>query len=352
MRQVFYLLIIPLFLLAPFMGLGASLVGFDEKAQALALPVQDINNEVNSLGESVFALRESARVMTDTIVEQEKEYQEQQRILQELASRSHEYKQDSDQIYEERILAMLGPPIDSYCSNRVEIKVFKLDELGYRGYIAKIKLFDPGAVKVVLGKDTLGQTETTSSAVARSGAILGINGGGVYSSVQGGRTRIMPIGNTVIDGKLVNRDFSPSNGDVFFAGIDRKGKMIGGRFYDKASLMGLNPWQGVSFLPILIENGQPQPVPKEWKTTKQPRTIIGEYANGDFIMIVVDGRQSDWSSGVTLERLQIKLAELGVKEGYNLDGGGSSTFVFNGKVLNRPSDGRERPVATNIVILP
>lgn len=352
MRQAFYLLIITLFLLAPFLGSAACLIGFDKKVQALALPVQDINNEVNSLGEDLFALRDRAAAMSDTIIEQEKEYQEQQRILQELAARSHEYKQDSDQIYEERILAMLGPPIDSYRSDRVEIKVFKLDELGYRGYIAKVKLFDPRALKVVLGKDTLGQTETTSSAVARTGAILGINGGGFYSSVQGGKTRIMPIGNTIIDGKLVNRDFSPSNGEVFFAGIDRNGKMIGGRFYDKASLMSLNPWQGVSFLPILIKNGQPLPVPKEWETTKQPRTIIGEYANGDFIMIVVDGRQSDWSSGVTLERLQIKLAELGVKEGYNLDGGGSSTFVFRGKVLNRPSDGKERPVATNIVILP
>lgn len=69
-------------------------------------------------------------------------------------------------------------------------------------------------------------------------------------------------------------------------------------------------------------------------------------------MIVVDGRQADWSSGVTLERLQVKLSELGVKEGYNLDGGGSSTFIFKGVVLNRPSDGRQRPVFTNIVILP
>jgi len=66
----------------------------------------------------------------------------------------------------------------------------------------------------------------------------------------------------------------------------------------------------------------------------------------------VDGRQADWSSGVTLERLQVKLAELGVKEGYNLDGGGSSTFVFKGEVLNRPSDGKQRPVVTNIVIMP
>jgi exopolysaccharide biosynthesis protein len=352
MRWKVSLIIIPLFLLAPFIGLASSLIGFEHRAQALSLPIQDINKGADSLEESLFALRQNATIMSEIAAEQEREYQEQQKILQELASRSQEHKQNSDQIYEERILAMLGPPVESYRSGRVEIKVFKLDELGYRGYIAKVKLFDPNAVKVVLGKDTLGQTETTSSAVARTGAILGINGGGFYSSVQGGRTRIMPIGNTVIDGKLVNHDFSPSNGEVFFAGIDRNGKMIGGKFYDKESLMSLQPLQGVSFLPVLIKDGLPLAVPKEWATTKQPRTIIGEYANGDFIMIVVDGRQSDWSSGVTLERLQIKLAELGVKEGYNLDGGGSSTFVFQGRTLNRPSDGKQRPVSTNIVILP
>ena len=38
-------------------------------------------------------------------------------------------------------------------------------------------------------------------------------------------------------------------------------------------------------------------------------------------MIVIDGRQNDWSIGVTLETLQDKLLELGVKEAYNLDGG-------------------------------
>jgi exopolysaccharide biosynthesis protein len=39
-------------------------------------------------------------------------------------------------------------------------------------------------------------------------------------------------------------------------------------------------------------------------------------------------------------------------EGYNLDGGGSSTMVFKGQVLNRPSDGKERKVSNNIVIMP
>lgn len=352
MRLKAYLVIIPLFLLAPFIGLAGSLIGFEDKAQALSLPVQNINEGVNSVEESLSALRHSSTVMSEIVAEQEREYQEQQQILQELANRSQEHKHISDQMYEERILAMLGPPVESFSSKRVEIKVFKLNELGYRGYIAKVKLFNPQAVKVVLGRDTLGRTETTGSAVKRTGAVLGINGGGFYSSVQGGQTRLMPIGNTVIDGKMVNHDFSPSNGDVFFAGINRDGKMIGGKFYDKETLMSIRPLQGVSFLPVLIKDGKPLSVPKEWAKTKQPRTIIGEYANGDFILIVVDGRQSDWSSGVTLERLQIKLAELGVKEGYNLDGGGSSAFVFQGRTLNRPSDGKQRPVSTNIVILP
>lgn len=351
MRWKVLLFIIPLFLLGPFIGLATALTGFGQQAQALSLPVQEINGGVTSVEKSLLAIRQNATIMSETLALQEKEYQEQQKILQELASRSQGHKQASDQIYEERILAMLGPPVESFRSKRVEIKVFKLGELGYRGYIAKVKLFDPSAVKVVLGKDKLGETETTGSAVNRTGAVLGINGGGFYSSVQGGRNRIMPIGNTVIDGEFAT-GFSPSNGDVFFAGISQDGKMIGGKFYDKESLMSLRPLQGVSFLPVLIKGGQPLTVPKEWKTTKQPRTIIGEYANGDFILIVVDGRQSDWSSGVTLERLQIKLAELGVKEGYNLDGGGSSAFVFQGKTLNRPSDGKQRPVANNIVILP
>ncbi|NLB17161.1 MAG: phosphodiester glycosidase family protein, partial [Syntrophomonadaceae bacterium] len=210
-----------------------------------------------------------------------------------------------------------------------------------------LKLYDPSVVRVILGKDELGSLETTSSAVKRTGAILGVNGGGFFNSGK----KILPIGNTVVNGKLVT-GFNPSNGDVFFTGISKSGKLIGGKFYDEESLTRLNPQQGVSFLPILIKGGQPQPVPKEWETTKQPRTIIGEYANGDFILIVVDGRQSDWSSGVTLERLQNKLAELGVKEGYNLDGGGSSAMVFKGKVLNRPSDGKQRSVSNNIVIVP
>lgn len=343
--------LIAVFLLAPFIGGGLVLVGFEQQAEALALPLEGVDQAADRLESSVSNLWQNTAFLSQVIAEQEREYKEQEKILQELASRSQDQKEMSDQMYEKRILTMLGPAIDSYRSQRVDIKVFKLDELGYRGYIAKAKLFDPSVVKVVLGQDKLGESETTSSAVQRTGAILGVNGGGFYSAVKDGKTGIFPIGNTIVDGEFVT-GFHPSNGEVFFAGISQYGKLIGGHFREEKALLNLKPVQGVSFLPILIQGGKPLPLPQEWKNTKHPRTIIGEYANGDFILIVVDGRQSDWSSGVTLERLQIKLIELGVKEGYNLDGGGSSAMVFKGQVLNRPSDGKQRPVANNIVIMP
>jgi exopolysaccharide biosynthesis protein len=340
-----------IFLMAPVIGLGLALTGFAGHSRAMALPLEDIEPAVTAAEGRLEDLQRNIAFINEMLEEQERQYQEQQNILQELASRSQEHKQASDQIYEERILAMLGPPIRVHQSERVEVKVFKLDELGYRGFIAKVKLFDPAAFRVVLAKDKLGEKETPAQAAARTGAILCINGGGFYSFMQNGRQYTYPIGNVVIDGKLVG-DFQPSSEDIFFAGIRQDGKLVGGIFYDKQSLIELKPWQGVGFVPILIQGGKPLPLPKKWQNTRHPRTIIGEYANGDLILIVVDGRQDDWSNGVTLERLQIKLIELGVKEGYNLDGGGSSIFIYDNEVLNRPSDGSQRAMATNIVILP
>lgn len=347
MRIVNLLLI---FVIAPFIGVGIAFADFGRKAQDMELPLDSISAVVQKVENGVSELGRDAAALNRTAADQERYYREQEKVVSLLAGKSQEHKKLSDDIYEKRILAMLGPPIGIHASDRVEIKVFKLDELGYRGYIAKVKLHDPSVFRVVLGGDRPGVMETTGDAVARTGAVFGINGGGFYNTFEGGRTVTYPIGNTVMDGKFI-RGFNPSD-DVFFAGIRKSGKFIGGIFPAYDPLIKLEPWQGVSFLPVLIQDGKPIPLPKQWQTTRQPRTIIGEYANGDLIMIVVDGRQADWSSGVTLERLQVKLAELGVKEGYNLDGGGSSTFIFKGVVLNRPSDGSQRPVVTNIVILP
>lgn len=343
------------FLAAPFAGLILAFTclpdSLEARARGMLIPTGVIEQGVAGIEAELAALRESAGFIQESAAEQKRRYEEQKRILAELAQQSEQQKELSDEIYEQRILAKLGPPIGLHRSSRVEIKVFPLKGIGYRGYIAKIKQFDPRVVRVVLGKNRYAESETTTEAVARTGAVLGINGGGFYKKHIDGRLRNVPLGNTMVEGKLIN-GFSPSHSDLFFVGLTRTGDLVGGKYLSEKDLMRQKPYQGVSFVPILIQKGKPLSIPKDWQNQRQPRTLIGEYANGDLIFIVVDGRQADYSIGVTLEDLQIKLIDFGVKDAYNLDGGGSSAFVFKGKLLNRPSDGRQRPVPTNIVVMP
>ena len=67
----------------------------------------------------------------------------------------------------------------------------------------------------------------------------------------------------------------------------------------------------------------------------QPRSAIGYKKNGDVIMMVVDGRQVD-SRGVYLKELAMLLSQFDCEEAVNLDGGGSSSLVVNGKLVNKP----------------
>ncbi len=92
----------------------------------------------------------------------------------------------------------------------------------------------------------------------------------------------------------------------------------------------------------------------------QPRTAIGlDKRNRKLILVVVDGRQPGYSQGATLSELAQIMIEAGAHTAMNLDGGGSSTLVMQGKdgqpaVLNSPIDnhipGRERNVANHLGI--
>jgi len=82
-----------------------------------------------------------------------------------------------------------------------------------------------------------------------------------------------------------------------------------------------------------------------------PRTGVGVTANGRILLVVVDGRQPKWSVGPTVTEFARIMKDLGAVTALNLDGGGSSTMVVDGKVVNRPSDRRERAISNAIVIL-
>lgn len=83
---------------------------------------------------------------------------------------------------------------------------------------------------------------------------------------------------------------------------------------------------------------------------KHPRTAIGVNKRGQVLLLVIDGR-SKRSAGVTLVKLANVMRKLGAVSALNLDGGGSSTMVVKRRLKNVPSDGKERPVSSAILVL-
>jgi hypothetical protein len=82
----------------------------------------------------------------------------------------------------------------------------------------------------------------------------------------------------------------------------------------------------------------------------EPRTAVGQLADGRMILVVVDGRRRGYSSGMTNFELALTLVRLGAVTAAALDGGGSSTMAFDGQLLNRPS-GAERPVSEALLVV-
>jgi len=84
---------------------------------------------------------------------------------------------------------------------------------------------------------------------------------------------------------------------------------------------------------------------------RHPRSVVGVDRRGFIWLIAVDGRRPDYSIGMTFADLERLCARLDLTGALNLDGGGSTTLVAKGHVVNRPSDpGGPRPVSDAIVV--
>jgi hypothetical protein len=106
-------------------------------------------------------------------------------------------------------------------------------------------------------------------------------------------------------------------------------------------------------IPMLMEDGEvvatncTDPV-----CYRNPRTGVGYRADGRILMVVVDGRRSGWSVGMTLLEFAKLFKYLGADTAMNMDGGGSSTMVVKGKIKNRPSDSTgQRAVSSALLVL-
>ncbi len=125
----------------------------------------------------------------------------------------------------------------------------------------------------------------------------------------------------------------------------------------------MNPWAKAEDVvgggPKLVTDGkvdvtsEREQVPPAFVTETHPRTAIASLGDGRVLLLVADGRHPPERVGLGLPDLANLLIELGAREAINLDGGGSTTMVVNGAIVNRPSDKTgERPVSDAIVITP
>lgn len=84
---------------------------------------------------------------------------------------------------------------------------------------------------------------------------------------------------------------------------------------------------------------------------RHPRTLIGRDVRGAAWLVAIDGRQPDYSIGMRFADMQRLADRLELTDALNLDGGGSTTMVVRGHVVNRPSDpAGARPVADAIIV--
>jgi hypothetical protein len=100
--------------------------------------------------------------------------------------------------------------------------------------------------------------------------------------------------------------------------------------------------------PMLLAGGKVLANPAV--TNRAPRTAVG-FAGSRVWFVVVDGRQPATAVGMSHHELAGLMQRLGCTDALNLDGGGSSTLWYEGKVMNQPSDSAPRPVGNALVLL-
>ena len=221
-----------------------------------------------------------------------------------------------------------GDSTESLPDETVEEKELELIEItgnGYSGYMLIVR--DPKRIFVGTPTSYGGMGVTLMGMIERTGAVAGINAGGFYDpngTSYGGE----PDGIVICDGVL---KWGAGKGYVNVIGFDGEGILHVGTMTPTAA-MNLGLQYAVSFGPSLISNGVslsnvigPSGI--------NPRTAIGQRADGAVLMLVIDGRQIH-SLGATFEDLIEIFLDYGAVNAANLDGGSSTLMMLDGEIIN------------------
>lgn len=215
-------------------------------------------------------------------------------------------------------------PYDTYDEDGDGLIMEVIKGTGYQGYL--LTVLDPSRVFVGMPDSYGGNGMTLPNLVEKYGAIGGINAGGFVDD-KGAGMGGLPDGLTIIDGVCYNEGY----GGDSFAGFDENGILHVG-YYSLPDVQHTKIRDGVSFGPILIRNGE-QSKAKNLVSGVNPRTAIGQRADGAVLMLVIDGRQAH-SIGATYQDVIDVMLDHGAVNACNMDGGSSTSMYLNGEYVN------------------
>ena len=223
-----------------------------------------------------------------------------------------------------------GTVIGTYSDSKSKITVTQYRAYDSNIYVADVEVTDGTSILSAFANNTYGRniTDTTSDMAEENNAVLAINGD-YYGARQSGY---------VIRNGVVYRN-QGNNGEDMVISKDGSLSFISESDTTTDSLIQKQAWQVLSFGPVLVEDGQIAVTENDevgMAMASNPRTAIGTVAKNHYLFVVSDGRTSE-SAGLSLYELANFMKSLGATNVYNLDGGGSSTMVFQGEVVNNPT---------------
>ena len=223
----------------------------------------------------------------------------------------------------------LGPQPDAYGLIDEDGDGVIIVDVKKKGFVGKMMVVkDPS--RVFVGKPEVygGYGMALDALCDRYGAIGGVNGGAFFDE-NGGGTGGYPDGLTVADGEIFMAGHERT-----FVGFTTDNILFVGDI-DQTSVEELNIRCGVSFGPALIVNGQGV-YGGYMESGINPRTAIGQRADGAVLMLVIDGRQMH-SVGCSFGDARDVMIDFGAVNACNLDGGSSTVMYYNGEYVNSPS---------------
>ncbi len=221
----------------------------------------------------------------------------------------------------------------SYEDGHISIQIRTMRRLDTDIYIADIVVDNPDLLQTALAGDAFGRnlTDTTSSIAEANNAVLAINGD-YYGFRDAGY---------VMRGGYLYRDLAAYDQDQEDLCIMADGtlEILAEVDYSAQDMADMGARDIFSFGPGLLIDGEitvREGDEVERAQVTNPRTSIGQIAPLHYVFVVSDGRTEE-SVGLSLLELAQLMQDLGCTTAYNLDGGGSSTIWFNGRVLNKPT---------------